>query len=301
MSCSVCNMRIKRDCTMSINCGSCNESFHSSCVNLQEYDMDYMKFNKKVWNCSLCVDKLKSHRTNDDCPATPSKPIESNTLEKICSDLSEMKSIFTAHNLNIEKKLDWLKHSVDKIDTLIKENIALKNKVCSMELKIDYLEQIAQQNAIEVHGIPISPNENTEDVVIDILKKGIDYTVNKADIDYCYRKINKNKSPTAQTCPPVYIKFTRRTVKHDIMYAKTKQKFDVTKAGFPIGSRIYINESLSSSKRKLFYDAKNLKLQLKFKYVWIRNGNIFMRQSEGSELYKVNCSNDLEKITDKYK
>ena len=246
MSCSICKIQIKRDCTTKINCGSCNEIFHWPCVNLQDSDIDYMKYNKKIWNCVSCGDKLKSLRTNDNCPATPSKPVESNTLEKIWSELCEMKSISSAHNESIGKKLDWLKNSVDKIDNLITENINLKNRVSAMELKIENLEQTILQNALEIHGIPVLPNENTEDVVVDILKNGIDYSVSKADIDYCYRKINKNKSST-QTCPPVFIKFTRRAVKQNIMSAKTKQKFDVTKAGLSIGSRIYINESLSSS------------------------------------------------------
>lgn len=62
---------------------------------------------------------------------------------------------------------------------------------------------------------------------------------------------------------------------------------------------IYINESLSYSRRQLFNAARELKKEKKFKFLWVRNGRILLRAEEGAKAIVITTMDqiaDLRKI-----
>ena len=50
---------------------------------------------------------------------------------------------------------------------------------------------------------------------------------------------------------------------------------------------IYINDHLSRFNRGLFAAASDAKRKLQFKYLWVKNGQIFMRLNDRSPLIKI--------------
>ena len=59
---------------------------------------------------------------------------------------------------------------------------------------------------------------------------------------------------------------------------------------------IYINDSLTSDTKKLYNAAKKVKIDKKYKYLWIRNATILMRKREGDRVVVVRSFGDLENI-----
>ena len=59
---------------------------------------------------------------------------------------------------------------------------------------------------------------------------------------------------------------------------------------------IFINDSLTYETRKLYNAAKMVKIDKKFKFLWIKNSTIMMRKREGDRVVFVRSFGDLEKI-----
>lgn len=62
--------------------------------------------------------------------------------------------------------------------------------------------------------------------------------------------------------------------------------------------KIFINESLSPSRRRLFLKTKLFSKEMKYKYVWIRNGEIYMRKDDGSNRIVINQFTDFADFVD---
>lgn len=62
--------------------------------------------------------------------------------------------------------------------------------------------------------------------------------------------------------------------------------------------RIFVNEFLISNRRRLFYKAKLFCKVNNYKYLWTRNGNIFIRKQDGGKKIRINHNIDFASIED---
>ena len=60
--------------------------------------------------------------------------------------------------------------------------------------------------------------------------------------------------------------------------------------------KIFINESLTSRLKNLLRLTKIKKQEMNIKFIWTRNGSIFLRKDEKAQALKVNFIADLDKI-----
>jgi hypothetical protein len=59
---------------------------------------------------------------------------------------------------------------------------------------------------------------------------------------------------------------------------------------------VYINESLTPFNRKLYAKARNLKSEKKVKYLWVRDGNIYVRKTDGSDRITIRNEVTLKEL-----
>jgi hypothetical protein len=82
---------------------------------------------------------------------------------------------------------------------------------------------------------------------------------------------------------PIIAKFTRRDVRDRIMSVKKNLRHKSARdLGFTHNTRLYINESLTPKYRILLKEVKHYKRSHTFKYVWSRQGKIYLRKDESS-------------------
>ena len=62
-------------------------------------------------------------------------------------------------------------------------------------------------------------------------------------------------------------------------------------------STIYVNDHLTSHGKNLFREAKTKKGNLDYKYLWTRDGKIFMRKNDNSEVIHITCLADITTLT----
>ena len=60
--------------------------------------------------------------------------------------------------------------------------------------------------------------------------------------------------------------------------------------------KVYINESLTSRLKNLFCLTKMKTSELDYKYVWTRNGKIYLRKDGNADVKMVNFATDLDNL-----
>ena len=92
-------------------------------------------------------------------------------------------------------------------------------------------------------------------------------------------------------------KFTRRVTKDKFYGARSnlhdKSTLDL---GFTVRNSIYISESLTMNNRELLNDCLRAKKDLKFNFVWTRNGRIFMRHDKDSPAKLISTKDDVKSL-----
>lgn len=85
------------------------------------------------------------------------------------------------------------------------------------------------------------------------------------------------RSEDKPKCPPLVVRFARKTMKSTFIKQRGKQKLSAVDAGFvKCKNRVYINEYLTKSNLELLKYAQRLK-KYDVKYVWPAGGKILVR------------------------
>lgn len=94
---------------------------------------------------------------------------------------------------------------------------------------------------------------------------------------------------------PVIVEFKNKDDKKAFLEER-KNKGKITAANCGLqgeNTAIYFNEDLSPEERSLFRKARELK-EKGFKYVWAKNGNVLVRQSDDSAIIRIKKESDVD-------
>ena len=147
-----------------------------------------------------------------------------------------------------------------------REITQLKRTLNSLNLRLDKAdraldrqEQYSRRNYLLIHGIDEENQENTDEVVISVLKKEMDEEITHLDIDRSHRLGNRKLDKSKPR--PIIIKFSRYNVKARIFKNKRKLK----------EKRISITESLTKTRMEKLQKAGE---EHSFRNVWTNDGKI---------------------------
>lgn len=200
-----------------------------------------------------------------------SKQYDDMTIE--CTALKEENKTLKAENAALSSQCD-----------------SLKKLLSDMEQRLTDLEQYSRNKNIDIKGLPVVQNEHLPDMlkkIGEIIKEPI----TQEDVDVCHRVPMRNS-----TCPTVVVQFHNRT-KRDAVLAKVRQtKVTTRHLGHEENVPIYINETLCPTLRKLMGMAVARKKEKLWKFAWTKNGRILARKDETSQVVRVACMGDLDKI-----
>lgn len=204
------------------------------------------------------------------------------------------------------KSLEVLHSSLAQINAslshLTSENTNLKKNLGDLEQQLNRVEQDRLRNTIEIRGIPVSNEENVEQLVCKV-GLGLGLKVDNKDIDFCYRLKPRASPLSSSQSPkptPIIVRFVRSGTANAFIQAKRNKPNltlgDINTDAGPSHARLYINESLTPLNRKMYAAAKNLKSEGKIKYLWVRNGRVYTRVRDGGERILISKEEDLSNI-----
>lgn len=230
----------------------------------------------------------KSHNSSDSEP-------ELGKLEELTQTIRELtRSVEFMANVLEDMKTE-IKELRRSSREEAKERETMKERIRQLEEAVDRNERERIKNNIIITGIDKQEGrggeEKTSDVVESVLK-GMHVKIEKGDIISCKRKEGRHDHS------PIAVELSSKDAKEKILIARRKvRSIKTDECGLKGDVReIYINEQLTALKTNLFYQARQIKKDKKYKFVWTREGNVYMRKMEDEKKIHIKNVDDLERI-----
>lgn len=318
--CSVkkCSKVFDRICSNSVNV-SCEESKTWNCPNCQASKRKVGDYTLTPLRPATSADGLCNVSTKQRNPETQIKPtansgVSSHELQVLtdeirlmrhdmsclASTLTERLDILTAKLSNSEERIKSLEKSEQE---LRESNITLKATVTNLEDRLNSVAQATLRSELEIIGLEETRNENSFHIVLTTAQK-IGVELCEADIDDASRAGprrrdgDSNAEETKYLPRPLVVRFARRAKRDEFLKAsKSRRNLDSKDiVGAGPERRVFLNERLTPSNRRLFRNARAHASCLGFRYCWTRYGSIFVRKREGSPAKQIRCEEDLERL-----
>lgn len=178
-----------------------------------------------------------------------------------------------------------------KIEKQDKEIKDLRRQVNNLSDSLDELQQYSRRNSVRIAGIPETPGENTDDIVIDVANRLIGTNINIDNIDRSHRVGKPNQ---ANDKPRVIIvKLTSYKVREKLIKGRKNLRKN------PESKSIYINEDLTSKRANLARRARDLSKDKPeiIASTWTFDGRIYIQETphHGGSVRCIKSEDDLEK------
>lgn len=326
--CDKCKVIINLRTSKAIFCdGDCKKAWHiAKCINISEEKYgEIVKNGEKSWFCGACKAKREKRRSlliestlnnnnnsNATTPKTASIPSNSQfsfdlptTPQIITLDLlyNEIKSIKT-EQFKLLHMFDSFKKTLNDYkvitENLVKENIDLKNdikilhsKILNCENKFDKDKQNKLDNNVIINGVTEIENENIMDIVTNISKE---FEVNTNNDDF--EKIVRIKTASEKSGLPrgILVIFKDKSKRNKLIENRKRKVYTDTIGMTGEKKQVFISEHLTKRKQYISKIARDKKRLGLIKYVWIKNGDIFVRSTDDSKIIKIKNINQLEQI-----
>lgn len=266
-----------------IVCSKCKIRTHYYCQGINENEFTRMSNNtKKKWACIECKHKLTTNK--ESYQANKDKV----TLENLVDSVQFMSNKFDNFNTTVNKILGEMKKLGTQIKILTENNEKLTSKVNLLEVKIDDSEQKYFNKAVEIVGIPVSPNEDCKSIIKEISQK-----LNiKCNARNAYRVSTHQKSDMN-----IIAWLSTKEEKNQLVSASKKNKCTAKQIReiWP-STRFYVNDHLTKFRRILWGKSKTVAREKGFKFVWTKDADILVRKNEHTKVYRIKNEKDLENL-----
>lgn len=210
---------------------------------------------------------------------------------------------------DFRKSIDFISISFDEMKTVVdqlakdnitltKENSTLKSTVSELSERLNNLEQHLREDNLEMQGVPEHRAENLCNLV-EQCSRIVGYSFKEEDIVKCTRVAKQNKESKLPRA--IIIKF-RNVRKRDEFYSavyrynKTNpnNKLNTSVLGISGDQKpVYISEHLSPANKMLHAEARKKAKELGYKFVWIKNGRIYVRKQVDSQYIVIKNKESL--------
>lgn len=244
---------------------------------------------------------IDTHDSNDQVLMDISSKLQKlQKLDSITADLKDMKIALDFMSQKYDELLNEFEHlkytniSQNKeINHLKSENQKLHQSLKNTQDHINLLDQYSRRENIEIQGINCEPNENLNQVIGE-LAQGLKLPWNEDIVVAAHRVGTQRQKNRSDSRPPtILVRFTNRKF-CELWLAKRNTGLvnkNVIKGGSE--AKIYINENLSPANKELFWNARMKGKALSYKYVWAKNGAIFMRKDDGQPAKRITELQDI--------
>lgn len=184
----------------------------------------------------------------------------------------------------LEKRVDYVEKSVNTHQEEI-ENI---------KVDLNYLRQKDIELNMVLKGIPEDNNEDIADLKGIVERLFVNINVSSDGFIETARRIGKKSMDKPRL---VQLKLESLDQKKRIMAAK-KSRGEISANEIVDGAssdlKVYLDDQLTVQSAYLFKKARLLKNEYGIKYVWVRNGRVFMKKSDKEPSVIIKSENDLE-------
>lgn len=320
----------------SMKCFDCTKAYHfgKNCSGVSESTFKAMSASKiKKWRCPACREGSLKASTDGELITSPADSSAflaqlSSVNQKLDLLLSWKDSVGALHELHpkidslllLKQTVDSMKLTMNEMqtsmnfyseeyDSLVKSAKSQDKTIKDLQTETSSLRSLLSEQAreiqqiksdqndtdqanrlsnMEIHGISFSPQESIKNILTDLAGKMNVEGFQPADVVAAYRLPAK-----ADSVPPIFIRFSSVPLKERWMACRGRLGSIPRDDSQP---KIYFNDNLTEANRKLFWMARTRGKEKKFKFVWVRHGKIFAKQSHNSPLLRISNIDALNQI-----
>lgn len=204
-------------------------------------------------------------------------------------------------NEETAKLIDSMNKKFEEIDIklqILEKNYKQQiNYVSSLEEKIEDMQRRIQLSSLELRGLPYQKNENLREA-FEKLCQTTGICINVDSICNIYRLPSKTEEkPIIVEFPSLYLR--DKFISSFKTYNKDKGENMLSAASLGFSeskSLIFISEFLTRKNKRLFYLARKLATDLKYKYCWTKLGRVYLRKGSTDPYILVKSENQLNNL-----
>ncbi|CAG9575295.1 unnamed protein product [Danaus chrysippus] len=225
--------------------------------------------------------------------------LEMATSRQEMAKLNSTMSEFNNRINKVEERMTALEQQVSNHNFEHDSSQLLQTQIQQLKADLSRREQESMLNDIQISGLPEQQGENLMHLCQVITNK-IGTEIDALDVVSAER-VGPRRSVALngeQARPrPVVVRLARRTLRNDIIQAaRVRRVIDTSGIMEGAPKRIYINERLTATNRQLFHRAKEEGKKCGWRYIWSRDGKIYVRREPGSSTHRIWSDNDINKI-----
>lgn len=292
-NCQVCNKTFDRyPIKHVLQCSSCNLFYHTECTKVRNPEK-LKNVRRALWKCESCPDSDEEAAAEGGEEVADLKTMLQSVMKKQDTLLSQNKDMMKKLQKmdNLEVLVREYKEALDvKVEQLEAENKSLRSYTEKLEERIEDLEQRSRICNIEITGLPETKGE---DPVLAAAKIGETLGIPNAR----EKILVAHRVPSTRSPKPLIVNLATRVDKVNWLqkYKNTRLTCKQVSPSLP-DTRLYLNEHLAPHNKKLLKETKDFAKEKNFKYVWVREGKVFLRKAEGHKIFKIRCESDLLKL-----
>ena len=206
---------------------------------------------------------------------------------------------------SMKVKMDSLERQTKTLaqenDRLRSESAKMNKEISDLRSSIDEQTQYTRRECLEIRGVPVSAGEDTNEIVKKIGAL-IEVDINDTDISISHRIPLSNNGESGSTPTrhsAIVVKFTNRRIRDCFYKARPKLKsYNISDLG--LGrygeNNIFIQDSLTETKRKLLKNCLKFRKEQNYKFIWTYYGVIYLRRNEHTPAIRITSVGDLERL-----
>ena len=203
-----------------------------------------------------------------------------NSQQLISNKFDETIQSYSKNKKQVDQRLKYLEENFKSINESLNNT---RDSLYKLHCETDEIEQYLRRDYLEIVGIPTTADDNPKELVKE-LSYQLDIDLKDEDLSIVHRLPDSRSTKNR-----IIAKFVRRDKKDELfssrnnLKGKTANCIPTVKADKNIQekrSKIFINESLTSYRKKLFGKIYQFKKQNKFKHIWTMNGKIYLKKDD---------------------
>lgn len=274
-------------------------------------DENEQQRNNKKFKDSISLNIINTNMSAMKVELATIRNSTSAELGDIKASISQLSNnIITSNNLLREdmtsallKLTESMTNLSAQVNELKKENAEKELRIKKMESKVNMLEQKLLNKSIEIKNVNNSMLDAT--YVIKTIAASINVKLNDTDIGNAYNIKRSNKTiiefTTVNKKKEILAKVRSNKIKGDVFNTNidsntNNSNVNPANNNQPNNKPIYINEQLTAYNRQLLWLAKTKAKDSGWKFVWVRDGNIYAKKNENTTIIKILNNSDIELI-----
>ncbi|XP_046687722.1 uncharacterized protein LOC124373396 [Homalodisca vitripennis] len=252
------------------------------------------------WSCVSCRSKERtSSQTQEDEILSHEVTTKIDSLLALIPAVNQIKDtleFLSGRYDDILSEIKLLRQENKDLKVELKE-VKAKQQVSDATVKdllsrVNEMEQYGRRVNLEIHGVPVRGPKVEEEDTYEVVKE-LGKTINVPFVPEEIHRLHRLQKRKDGNPPAIMVQFFSSQVRDKWLQAGKKSRL----SDRDTGKQVFFNENLSLYYKNLLRDTKARAKIYNYKYVWFKNGKVFVKRGEGSEnVIVIRSLDDIKKI-----